>query len=186
MGLTRCLGIVRRHGGDISVETEEAKGSIFTVILPMAAKPLEEKAPPLKATVDFKLTILVVDDSEPIAKLLERVLTDHGQTVFTALSGREGIRIFEEVHVDVVICDLVMPKMDGWQVATNIIEVCRQRGSEKPPFILLTAAGLARTEKEKLDRNRIDRVCHKPINVQQLLKMIGDLTRMRPSPDADK
>ncbi|HUM67868.1 MAG TPA: response regulator transcription factor [Chloroflexota bacterium] len=78
--------------------------------------------------------ILVIDDSPDMLKVLTLLLTEHGYEVLTALNGQIGLRLVNEQHPDLVILDLSMPGIDGW-------EVCRQiRTRMTVPIIILTAA----------------------------------------------
>jgi two-component system KDP operon response regulator KdpE len=78
--------------------------------------------------------ILVIDDSPDMLKVLTLLLTENGYEVFTALNGQIGLHLIMEHHPDLVILDLSMPGVDGW-------EVCRQiRKTMTVPIIILTAA----------------------------------------------
>lgn len=78
--------------------------------------------------------ILVIDDSPDMLKVLTLLLTEQGYEVLTALNGQIGLRLVEEHHPDLVILDLSMPGVDGW-------EVCRRiRARLSIPIIILTAA----------------------------------------------
>ena len=83
MGLAVSHGIIIRHGGTISVESEEGKGATFTVRLPLAKEPQETAKPLGEEILRLKLSVLVVDDMVPIVMLVERILTKHEQTVFS-------------------------------------------------------------------------------------------------------
>lgn len=78
--------------------------------------------------------ILVIDDSPDMLKVLTLLLTEYGYEVLTALNGQIGLHLVDEHHPDLVILDLSMPGVDGW-------EVCRQIRTELTiPIIILTAA----------------------------------------------
>ena len=64
---------------------------------------------PEQSAIGFAMTVLVIDDMEPIVEMLAEVMTQVGHTVFTANSGADGVEIFKQNKVDVIICDLVMP-----------------------------------------------------------------------------
>ena len=82
------------------------------------------------------MKILVIDDHEPLLKLISLSLTSEGYTVFTATSGDEGLTLFRQITPALVILDIMMPGLDGW-------EVCRQlRKTSSVPIIFLTALGL--------------------------------------------
>jgi two-component system KDP operon response regulator KdpE len=80
-------------------------------------------------------TILVIDDHEPMLRLLGKLLEPEGYTILTAQSGRAGLDLFHQTAPDLVILDVMMPGMDGW-------EVCRRlRKTSAVPIIFLTALG---------------------------------------------
>ncbi|PFH80779.1 response regulator transcription factor [Bacillus sp. AFS088145] len=80
-------------------------------------------------------SILIVDDDPHIRKLLNVLLRDEGFTVFEATNGIEAISVFEDNRIDMLIIDLMMPKMDGF-------ELCREiRNNYDLPIIMLTAKG---------------------------------------------
>lgn len=79
--------------------------------------------------------ILIVDDDKNIAELLKIYLEKENFTTVTAFDGKEAIALFEQEHPDLVLLDVMLPKLDGWQV-------CRQiRESSSTPVIMLTAKG---------------------------------------------
>jgi two-component system CheB/CheR fusion protein len=128
----------------------------------------------LKEQLDFKLNILVVDDIEQIVNSLHEALTLRNQKVFRALSGIQALEIFEHHHIDLVICDLGMPEMNGWQIAERIEAICSTRGVSRPAFILLTGWG---TEVSAFDpRNHpVDHVLEKPVDLNELINVISGL-----------
>jgi DNA-binding NarL/FixJ family response regulator len=82
--------------------------------------------------------VLIVDDDPVSLKILSRHLTQHGYRVYTGTSGQEGLSVFSQELPDVIVSDVMMPEMDGF-------EFCRQlrqlRGGELVPFIFLSSRG---------------------------------------------
>jgi PAS domain S-box-containing protein len=175
MGLSSCYGIVTRHGGSISVDSQAGHGTIFTISVPRAAHALREHEPSLEDHLASCLTILLVDDMEPVVSMLESGLSEYGQTVYSATCGRDAIRIFEELPIDVVVCDLGMEGMNGWDVSKAISEICRKRSIPKTPFVLLSGWGWQITEDERITRSGVDKVLTKPVMVPKLLEALRDL-----------
>ena len=79
--------------------------------------------------------ILVVDDDLNICELLKLYLENEGYTVFTANDGQEAVNTFQAKSPDLVLLDIMLPKMDGWQVCREI------RKTSSAPIIMLTAKG---------------------------------------------
>ncbi|MBI5570203.1 MAG: response regulator [Desulfomonile tiedjei] len=175
MGLSTSFGIVGRHGGLISVQSWEGKGTIFTVKLPLTVK---QAAPAIASTepiANFKARFLIIDDQVRLVELMEKALTRYGQIVFKASSGREGIELFQETEVDMVICDLGMPGMNGWHVAKAVKDICARRGVPKTPVILLTGWGGQLEEREMIEKCSVDRIVEKPIRYPVLFEVIRGL-----------
>lgn len=82
--------------------------------------------------------VLVVDDDPLSLKVLSRHLTQHGYRVCTGASGVEGLRLFAQEQPDVVVSDVVMPEMDGFEFCRQLRQ---QRGGELVPFIFLSSRG---------------------------------------------
>ncbi len=175
MGLASSLGILRRYGGGIVVASETGTGSRFTVKLPLVPEPPGNDASPLAYDEITGLQLMVVDDMEPVLTVLKDGLTSFGQKVLTASSGAEAIALFREHPIDLVICDLAMPEMNGWEVAKAVKTLCEERGTAKTPFVLLTGWGGQVTDKNVLAENGVDTVVEKPIDLLGLLATIRGL-----------
>jgi signal transduction histidine kinase/CheY-like chemotaxis protein len=184
LGLFTSQTIIKLHGGEILVHSEEGRGSAFTVTLPRAEdQPAKAKAS-LWAKDDRTLRILAIDDVEPILELVAETLRALNHSVFTAPSGAEGIRLFKDQSVDVVICDLGMPGMTGWDVGRQIEQICRDKGITKTPFVLLTGWGDEVKDSVKMRESGVDRVVAKPFEILQLLQLIREV--VPESPDGNE
>lgn len=172
IGLERCHTIVKRHNGTIQVTSKPGKGSTFRLIFPLAQRPVELPLETVPEYAGGPLHILLVDDMEPVLIMLRSGLEECGQKVFAALSGRKAVELFKVSKVDVIVCDLAMPQMNGWQVGETIKEICEKNGIPKPPFILLTGWGVPTRDSERLRRSGVDEVVHKPIDLTRLLSVI--------------
>ncbi len=178
MGLAVSHGIVSRHRGTISVESEEGKGATVTVTLPLAKEPQKAATPLGPEILRSKLNILVVDDVALIVMHLEGILTKHRQTVFSAMSGEEALEIFRNNKIDMVICDLSMPGTNGWEVGKAISEICQQRGVPKTPFVLLTGWDERTLEQEKIAESAVDAIVQKPIDNKKLIATVKKVAEM--------
>jgi CheY-like chemotaxis protein len=112
--------------------------------------------------------------------MLQGSLSKFGHTVVTALSGSEGVTIFAETFIDVVICDLGMPEMNGWEVGKAVAAICEKRAIPGVPFILLTGWGGQVKETQMISECGVDAVLEKPVDVVELMEVIGKLTNRQP------
>lgn len=111
LGLSICQGIVKEHGGRISLERRPGGGAEFTVELPGSAAPAQEEAP---AAVELgHLKILVVDDEPHIQHYMRAALEAWGHSVQTASNGSEALTIVGSSTFDVIVTDLRMPTQGG-------------------------------------------------------------------------
>jgi len=112
---------------------------------------------------------------ELMAETMKEGLGSYGNSVFDALSGEQGLEIFESQTVDAVVCDLGMPGMNGWQVGARIKEICLKKGLPKPPFIILTGWADQIAEIEKIHESGVDAVIEKPVVTNKLLELIKEM-----------
>ncbi len=115
LGLPAVFGIIKNHGGDVTVESARGKGTTFVVCLPsMASAERNAKHPQAGPRRDAE-TILVVDDEPSVLDVTRRMLERRGYRVLTAESGTEAIRLAKEHpgDIDLVLLDIGMPGMDG-------------------------------------------------------------------------
>lgn len=128
LGLSTVYGIVKQNAGHIDVYSEPGNGTVFNIYLPVSQRfpakgisPVSENIAPAERGVE---TILVAEDDETILKLATQIMRGGGYTVLTAKDGEEAVRVFEEYadEIDLVIMDVVMPRMGGKQAMDAILE----------------------------------------------------------------
>ncbi|HEX8557061.1 MAG TPA: ATP-binding protein [Pyrinomonadaceae bacterium] len=184
LGLSVSYGVIRRHGGNIRVESEVGRGSTFRVVLPLAGcagLPSDDAlaAGEADAAIRRRLTarILVVDDEEPVRGLLCEILEEEGVEVTLASSGAEALARFEPGKFDAVLTDLGMPGMNGWELLRRVGELDR-----RVPLAVITGWGeLVSTHEEKAAR--VEWVLTKPFAVSQICEIAEEITRRKHSRD---
>ena len=115
LGLASAYGIVRGHGGRISVYSETGQGTTFNIYLPASSKEVFPEAPVESEITGGRETILLVDDEEVITEVTGRLLAELGYTLMIAGSGEEAIALYtrHQARIDLVIIDMIMPGMNG-------------------------------------------------------------------------
>jgi len=115
LGLSMVYGIVKNHGGYISVYSEIGKGTTFEIYLPLSQGSIAQPKQEVEKPTPGSESILVVDDEEILRDLMKDILRDLGYGVMLAPDGREAVDVYREHEdeIDLVIVDMVMPKMGG-------------------------------------------------------------------------
>ncbi len=169
MGLTIARDLVQLHHGRILLQSEENKGSVFTVLLPLYATIAE--TPPM-GNGRVPATLLLVEDEENLlyglADLLLLFEGRYNLHILTAMNGREGLEVLQEYQPDLIISDIMMPQMDGYQ----FLQAVRQNSQwVHIPFIFLTAKGEKRDEFEGR-RLGVEEYIIKPYEPEDVLKLV--------------
>jgi signal transduction histidine kinase/CheY-like chemotaxis protein/purine-cytosine permease-like protein len=125
LGLTITRLLVQLLGGEITATPRPTGGSNFRVRLMLSEAPPRDQRPVEQTISGYtgpRRTILVIDDDRAHVNMVEEMLAPLGFTIFAAMSGAEGLEIAARCHPDLVLLDLTMPGMSGWEVASNLRE----------------------------------------------------------------
>ena len=114
LGLASAYGIIRNHGGAITVYSQKGYGTTFNIYLPASEKTMEKEAISQAQVVKGSETILVVDDDPANIDVISQLLIVLGYTVLTASSGMQAVEIYQgRKDIDLVILDMIMPGLSG-------------------------------------------------------------------------
>ena len=176
LGLSVVYGIMQRHGGEIDVASSLDQGTTFTLRFRVAAGAVEASSRNADGHRVRPRRILLIDDDPTVRQTMAELLREVGHSVIVAEGGAEGLAHLGQNCVDLVITDLGMPGMTGWEVARAVKLV-----TSHPPVVLLTGWGehpASRSEHAGL----VDRILGKPVRLDELLTTIRDLTRSTDDP----
>lgn len=191
IGLALTKAFVELHGGSISVKSDKGKGSDFTVTIPIrhtentltvdsttSCQDIENELSPADMLDDDfrkdKPTMLVVDDNQDIRSLLSDQLGEE-YNILTAADGLQGLRMATKYVPDIIICDVMMPLMDGMECVKSIKE---EISTSHIPVLMLTACSLDEQRVAGYD-NGADAYISKPFNLEVLAARCRNLLANR-------
>jgi CheY-like chemotaxis protein/anti-sigma regulatory factor (Ser/Thr protein kinase) len=173
LGLSMSYGIVKRFGGEIEVESKVGKGTAFTIILPVGEDEKEEAVDSQPTKKGRRARILVIDDDAFVRSVLSRTLAQDDHQVTLAEDGKKGVQLFKEGKFDIVLTDLGMPGMSGWEVCRMIKEI-----SPHTPVGMITGWGDERN-RSKMEEYGLDFFISKPFDLAQILNAVAETMESR-------
>ena len=129
LGLSSTYSIIKKHNGMITVYSELGKGTVFHIYIPSSLKEIVKKEDKSKATHNGHGNVLIMDDQEPILKMVERMLKRMGYKTSLALDGEQAIEMYKESQssgsiFDLVILDLTVPGgLGGTKTLTELLKI---------------------------------------------------------------
>jgi len=177
IGLALVKGIVEMHGGTVHAWSDgPGLGSTFTVTLPLNRQRTGSTYLPAENDVqptDDRRSILVVDDNHDSAKSMAALLRLLGHEVQTANDGIEAISVAEQFQPDIILMDVGMPKLNGYEATQQIR---KQSWGQKPVVIALTGWGQD-ADRERSREAQCDAHLVKPVSLSDLTKLLSTITR---------
>ena len=193
LGLPICREIIEHHGGRVWVESALGQGSTFSFSLPLnaadaaghpAGGPVElaalirqlrdQVAVTTPRTADRTPRILVVDDEANIRELLTQEFTEAGYAVSTAVNGRDAIARVRAERPDLIVLDVMMPEMNGFDVAAVLKN---DPVTMDIPIVILSIV----QDRDRGYRVGVDRYLTKPIDTDLLFREVGALIEQKKS-----
>lgn len=173
LGLSIVYGFVQNSGGIISVNSVEGEGTKFTLYFPRyngahSKNKIVIETPP-KDTLLKNKTILIVDDEPALVKLTQEILTAQGFIIFSAGDATQALRILEHESIDLMICDVILPGINGFQLAVIAKD-------EYPDIKIQLISGFAGDRNKNMATKDLqENMLRKPFNSKDLLKKMHTL-----------
>jgi len=183
LGMSQVYGFVQQLNGHIHVDSESGKGTRICIYIPKLHESTvegEENKDKNKDEIEnhdineivlpiSKKSILVVDDEVALLDLAEEVLTNYGYTVLRAENAEQALNVLKDNSVDLLLSDVIMPGMDGYQLATEVEKLY-------PDVIIQMVSGYSEEHEVNLDNINLRRKkLDKPISSQNLLRRLSEL-----------
>ena len=177
LGLALVAQMARLHGGSVSVQSQPDEGSQFSIQLPWEPALASDAAIRLRNTGKFlaidpnaknKPTILLIEDTKEVVMMVRDYLEMAGYKIITAQDGIEGITQAKLGHPDLILMDIQMPRMDGFETTQKLRNDPEFRHT---PIIALTALAMP-DDRERCLAAGMNEYMSKPVNLKALAKMI--------------
>jgi PAS domain S-box-containing protein len=175
LGLSVSHSIVERHGGDLRVDSHPGEGTTFTITLPIGMGPTGESTTGSETRGERKGRILLVDNDPQVLSILGEMLKDAGHHVLPVPSGSEALRVFVPSGFDLVMTNVGMPEMSGWDVAERL-----RASDPNVPVIFITGWGLQEEDQARCRRLGISALLFKPVPPQELHRTVQVALAARP------
>jgi CheY-like chemotaxis protein len=170
LGLTMVLDVVERHGGRISVESAgvRGRGTTFRLLLPAAARADGPTRPPTAPSEAApRLRILAVDDEPELRDMIALMLGNDGHAVRTAGSGDEALAVLEADEFDLVLSDVGMSGMNGWELVERV------RGRWPSLRLVLATGWGAEIDPARARQQGVEAVIAKPFRFSDLRRVLS-------------
>jgi signal transduction histidine kinase len=173
LGLSVAYGIMKRHKGDIEVQSKPGQGSTFTLIIPLECSTKKECKKEKKVSQQKPANILVIEDEQAVREVIVEILELENHKVTQADGGNQGIEFFKKGKFDIVITDLGMPNISGWEVAKTI------KGIDPEAVVIMVTGWGAQFDEKKLKENKVDHIVAKPIKMNHLMNLVSELMKSK-------
>lgn len=175
LGLATAYGIVKQAGGFIDLESKVGQGAAFKVFLPVTSASTGSTEAPLRLPLGGGERVLVVEDDPSIRGLVARILQKSGYRALMAEDGNAALRmISQEDEIDVILTDVVMPKMSGMELA----KAARSRGIRR----ILYMSGYPYSTLDKMGIEHRSQYVEKPLSEADLLSKLRRVLDAEPLP----
>ena len=181
LGMPITKKLVEKMGGTIAFESKEGEGTVFEITIPFQIDPDADKRDEQKEESEQSikgLHILLAEDNELNMEIAEFVLQNEGAVVTKAWNGQEAVERFRRSssgEFDVILMDIMMPVMNGYEAARTIRSLDRE-DARKIPIIAMTANAFTEDKLRAKEAGMNEHIA-KPVDVKRLIKVIHEMLR---------
>jgi len=170
LGLASAYGILKGHGGMITVASEMGQGTTFEIYLPASVVEVVRETAPPGGIEPGRGTVLVVDDEPMVRDVTREMLAGLGYTVLTAGSGPEALEVYRsgEAEIDVVVLDMIMPGMGGGEVYDAL------RSLDPSVRVILSSGYSLDGQASEILEKGIRGFLQKPFRIEELSRKISE------------
>ncbi len=173
LGLSQVYGFIERSNGSVRIYSEPGHGTLISLYFPRY-KDIDSRknkqippSPPL--TQGGQETILVVDDEAALLNLSTEIFSQQGYKVIPVASGRQALEVLKNTPVNLLLSDVIMPEMDGYQLAAEV-------QAQYPKVKIQLASGFTDDRhSDKMSTDLLDNIIQKPFNIKEVLTRIRSL-----------
>ena len=174
LGLSMTYAIVRRHSGEIHVDSEPGSGTTFTLTFPVGRETAAPEAPAAAPRERRLARVLLVDDNGQVLSTLAEMMRAIGHTVTPTQSAPAALRDYAAGRFDVVISNIGMAEMNGWEFAERLRAM-----DARVPLLFITGWGLREEDHARLSGLGVRRCLFKPVRPDELDGALQDVVAPR-------
>jgi len=182
LGLSVSYSIIQRHGGEMRAESQPGRGTTFTIVLPVGAVDRAQASEGAEEPGSRHGRILLVDNELPVMTVLGDMLTEVGHDVIPVASGAEALRVFVPGSFDLVMTNLGMTGLTGWDMAERV-----RTSDLHVPIVFITGWGLQAEDRERCRQLGVQNVLFKPLRPGELHQAVQEAlaaSTQKPGPAA--
>jgi len=172
LGLSQVYGFIQQSKGSIQVFSTLGEGTQFVVNFPSNSDSITQKNKATPKNIRGNENILVIDDEAALVTLAKNILLKNGYQVFTANSSKEALEILQAEKIDVLLSDVIMPDVSGYQLAAQV-------KAQYPDIKIQLVSGFnEEVSTSSVDSLLLEHLLHKPYSSDELLSRLHDLLHL--------
>ncbi len=172
LGMSMLYGTIKRHNGSVDIKTMPGQGTTFTIVLPKGKEKTERASEKSSHSIKTEeANILIIDDEPQIGAVLSEILSHQGHQTSVFDNGKDGIDALKNGSYEILITDLGMPDLSGWEV----INIARQI---EPGVISGVITGWDISEAEAKQKG-VDFLITKPFESSQIIQVVANAVKLK-------